>query len=206
MSADILSFNRVRPRRADPVLAQVEGYWEALRDGRPAPARAEVDPRGLADVLKHCFVLERIAAGFARCRVTGQAVNGLMGLEMKGMPISAMFLPETRDTLEDALERMFDGPRTLALTLRSPAGFKRKQITGQMLVFPLRSDLGEITRALGCIVTEGETGPAPRRFRIEACRLQEIPLGHRISSRHDEPAPPEGRGQVIALPRPDDRV
>ena len=35
-----------------------------------------------------------------------------------------------------------------------------------MLLLPLRSDLGDVTRALGCLIAEGEIGQGPRRFDL----------------------------------------
>jgi hypothetical protein len=44
-----------------------------------------------------------------------------------------------------------------------------------MLLLPLRSDLGDVSRALGClVVTQGRIGPAARRFNIE--NAQVMPL------------------------------
>ena len=35
-----------------------------------------------------------------------------------------------------------------------------------MILLPLKSDLGDISRALGCLVAKGDMGSAPRRFEI----------------------------------------
>ncbi len=40
-----------------PAIAQVDAYWEALRNGRLMPERAEVDPRGLECALEYAFIL-----------------------------------------------------------------------------------------------------------------------------------------------------
>ena len=42
----------------------------------------------------------------------------------------------------------------------------RPQLHGRMLILPLKSDLGDVTRALGCLVTAGESGRGPRRFDL----------------------------------------
>ena len=208
MSAEIVSLAERQAERAHPALVQVEAYWDALRNGRPAPARAEVDPRGLEGVLKQCFILERIAPGLARFRVAGRELSDVMGMEMKGMPLSSMFLPEARDLLEDTLKRVFDGPCIARLGVESPAGFKRRPIPGQMLLLPLRSDLGAISRVLGCMVVEDINGPKPRRFNLEGKVIRQIPEGRDITrTRPELPGrAPEGAAgaQVIELSLPAD--
>ncbi|MEM0947647.1 MAG: PAS domain-containing protein [Pseudomonadota bacterium] len=168
MSAEIVEFEARRLIPNHPVLTRVEAYWDGLRNGRDAPSRAEVDPRGLSGVLRHCFVLERIAPGLARVRVAGQAISDQMGLEMKGMPFSTLFLPEARDQLESVLERVFATPETARLAVMSPPGFKRRRVTGQLLLLPLRCDLGTTSRAMGCLVMDDLEGRRPRRLDITA--------------------------------------
>lgn len=204
MSADIVDLSEARITRSDPILNHVEGYWDSLRAGRAAPSRAEVDPRGLSGVLSHCFILERIAPGLARFRVCGRSVGDLMGLEMRGLPFSTLFLPEARDLLEDSLERVFSVPLMTRLTVASPRDFKRPRTEGQMLLLPLKSDLGDISRVLGCLSMTGETGARPRRLTIEASVPREIPRGqtlHRPAPRaRPEPRPDAAGAEVIRLP------
>ncbi|HHB80338.1 MAG TPA: PAS domain-containing protein, partial [Aliiroseovarius sp.] len=106
----------LRPRRQKahfPALSQVEAYWEGLRNGRPMPARAEVDPRGISDALEYAFVREKIAPGMARLRVAGHHLNDLLGMEVRGMPFSALFLPEARGKLQEAMETAFTAPASM---------------------------------------------------------------------------------------------
>jgi hypothetical protein len=39
---------------------------------------------------------------------------------------------------------------------------------------PLRDDMGDITRAVGCLVTEGHIGRTPRRFTVDSGRNQTL--------------------------------
>ena len=43
-----------------------------------------------------------------------------------------------------------------------------------LVMLPLRSDLGDVSRALGCLVTRGVSGRAPRRFEIMSCRATPV--------------------------------
>ncbi|WP_304617771.1 PAS domain-containing protein [Paracoccus sp. (in: a-proteobacteria)] len=152
--------------QGDSVLREMRRYWTLLRGGRAVPARSDVDPRGFSRSIDHAFILERIAPGAARIRLAGRHLIDLMGMEVRGMPICAFLNPSSRGRLSDVLESVFKAPQIAELRLASPAGYARPALTGRMLLMPLRSDLGDVTRALGCLVTEGETGVAPRRFDL----------------------------------------
>ena len=147
-------------------LEDVRRYWEALRGDRVVPMRSEIDPRGIDGALDTAFILERIAPGIARFRLAGSALVDLMGAEVRGMPLSVMFNAESRPGLSAAVERVFSGPETLRLTLSGERGLGRPPLVGQMLVLPLKSDLGDVSRALGCMAVEGDIGRSPRRLVI----------------------------------------
>src|SRR6056297_1889540 len=155
-----------------PALAQVEGYWDALRQGRPVPFRSEVDPRGIDRALEYAFILERIAPGMARFRLAGMHLNDLMGMEVRGMPLTSFFEPESRRTVSDALEGVFEQPAVARLDLGGEAGFGRSPLEGRLLLLPLKSDFGEITRVLGCLGTHGPIGRTPRRFHVTAAQVE----------------------------------
>jgi hypothetical protein len=137
-----------------------------MRGGRLVPARVDIDPRGLNGVLGQAFVLERIATGLARFRVAGSHLGELMGLEVRGMPLSSIFVPEARQTLADAIQSCFDDPAVIRIRLAAEGGFGRQALSGEMILLPLRSDLGDITRALGAVQMTGKIGRAPRRLSV----------------------------------------
>lgn len=155
-----------RAARRPAAAVQIEGYWDALRGHRLVPDRAEIDPRALSGALEHAFVLERIAPGLARFRVAGMHLSDLMGLEVRGMPISAIFTPGSRPDLARALDAVFDEPARVRLSLDGEGGIGRPGLSGEMLLLPLRSDSGEVNRALGCLVMEGGLGRKPRRLTV----------------------------------------
>ncbi len=150
------------------VISEVRGYWEALQDGRGVPARAAVDPRGIERALEYAFILERIAPSIARFRLAGMHLSDLMGMEVRGMPLTSFFTPKARPRVAQVLERVFQGPEIAELTLVGEPGFGKPDLRAALLILPLKSDLGDVTRALGCLVADGKIGRAPRRFDIAA--------------------------------------
>lgn len=147
-------------------LQEVRAYWEGLRDGPGLPARAAVDPRGLERALEYVFMLERIAPGIARFRLAGMHLTALMGMEVRGMPLSALFDPPARTASLALLEAVFDQPAVVELALEAERGIGRPALEGRMLLLPLLGDEGVCDRVLGCLVTLGTIGRNPRRFAI----------------------------------------
>jgi hypothetical protein len=158
----------------DRVLREIREYWDGIRKGRAIPARSDVDPRGIARTLDYAFILERIAPGAGRLRLAGRHLIDLMGMEVRGMPVCAFLNTSSRGRFSDVLESVFKAPQMARLTLQGKPDYGRPQLNAQMLLLPLRSDLGDVTRALGCLVAEGDTGIAPRRFDILADEVMPI--------------------------------
>ncbi|MFD0858075.1 PAS domain-containing protein [Roseovarius aquimarinus] len=157
-----------------PALAAFEAYWRKMRRGALVPRRSDIDPRGIEPLLSHAFITERIAPGLARLRIAGGHLTDLMGMEVRGMPISAFLEPGARDALAHHLVCLFDQPATVRLTLSSAARPGAPELHGTLLMMPLRSDLGDISRALGCLVTTGTIGRGPRRFEIAHAELSPL--------------------------------
>ncbi len=162
----VVSIQPARRQMHFPSVAQIEAYWEGLRDGRLMPTRAELNPRGIANVLENAFVLEKIAPGLARFRLAGMHLNDLMNMEVRGMPITAMFLPEARREMQKVIEDVMDSPAIVRLSLTSESGMGRPPLDAQMILMPLRDDEGRPTRILGALQAKGEIGRGPRRFMI----------------------------------------
>jgi len=164
--AKVVSLADVAKDMRFPVLTQLEGYWEELRGTRLVPSRSEVDPRRIEDALEYAFIVERIAPGMARFRLAGMHLNDLMGMEVRGMPLTAFFTPEARKRVSAALEQVFDAPALARLSLAAERGIGRPALDARLLLLPLKSDFGDVSRALGCLVTLGPVGRAPRRFEV----------------------------------------
>lgn len=145
---------------------EVEAYWEGLRDGRPMPARGEIDPRGIDRALGHTFILEKVAPGMARFRLAGQHLNRIMGMDVRGMPVSALLGAESRPEFALHLKDLFDGHCALRIALHAKGGMGRPAVDAEMILLPLNDPATGIDRALGCLVSDGQLGTAPRRFSI----------------------------------------
>ena len=174
-----LRLNRLlRPRAGADAAAldAFEAYWQGMRRNGDVPRRSDIDPRGIESLLSNAFIVERIAPGLARLRIAGSHLSDLMGMEVRGMPLSAFIAPEHREQLANALVQVFDAPATVRIDLSVKARLGTPALRGTLLVMPLRSDLGDVSRALGCLVTEGTPGRGPQRFDIDTLAVR--PLGN----------------------------
>jgi hypothetical protein len=174
-----------RGQKIDPApLQQLRGYWEALRREGDLPARARIDPRGIAAALEHAFLIERIAPGLGRFRLCGMHLHDLVGMELVGMPLSVLFEPDARKRLSDVVEQVFASPAALEIWLEGATGLGRPALSARMLMLPLRDAAGEVTLAIGGLVSGGTIGRQPRRFAIARHLVEPVPV-----SANPAPAP-----------------
>jgi hypothetical protein len=174
IGSNIVSLFRGKPQLSFPAIAQVDAYWEGLRDGRLMPERAEVDPRGLESALEFAFILEHIAPGVGRIRVAGMHMSDLLGMEVRGMPITAMLAPESRSRFSQVLEAVVNKPQVADITLSSPHGIGRPALTARLYLAPLGSVDGGTPRVLGCLQSQGGIGRTPRRFIVDQVQVRRI--------------------------------
>jgi len=177
----------------DTGLHALHAYWGDLCRGPYLPRRTDIDPRRIEAVLPNAFVLERIAPGLARFRVAGAHLADLMGMDVRGMPVSCLIRPAGRERFANALTRLFEGPATLDLWLTASVGPLRGAQGGRMMLLPLLGDAGAVDRALGCLVTTGATGRAPHRFDLSC--IHRTPLATQGAEAPAPPARPPLRGE-----------
>lgn len=155
-------------------IRQAEAYWSALREGAGIPRRTQIDPRGLENILEYAFILELIAPGIARFRLAGQHLNRAAGMEVRGMPLTAFFVPSARDAIAEALEQVFGTPAIAELALTGEPRFAQPASEAHMIMLPLKSDLGEISRALGVLVSNTRPDRGPARFEVSQTTFRPV--------------------------------
>ncbi len=167
-SGKIVAMDRFDSGRSLSPIRQAEAYWTALLRHGDVPMRSQIDPRGLGNILGNTFILERIAPGLARFRLAGSHLNKIAGMEVRGMPVTAFFELSDRARVSHHLETVFSQPAIAELSLSSAGKLGRMQLDARMILLPLKSDLGDISRALGVMVSDGVIGTTPRRFVLKA--------------------------------------
>lgn len=171
---NVLAMSDYQPHSGYAPLSLIEAYWDALRAGREMPKRADIDPRGIESALPYAFILERVAPGVARLRIAGSHLHDLMGMEARGMPLTSFFEQTSRVQVAGLLEEVFQTPGTAQVTMQSAAADGQPPIEARMILLPLKSDLGDVSRILGCLVSIGDLGKAPRRFDLRSVNLRRL--------------------------------
>lgn len=180
-------------------LQEVRAYWEAMRKDGRLPRRDDINPRGMASALEQVFLVEQIAPNHGRLRLAGMAISDLLGMDVRGMPITALLEPVSRARLSEALGGLFRGEHVLDLWLEAERGIGRPALMARMLLLPLIGSHGEPDLALGCFCTKGDIGRAPRRFTISRLLREPLPSSASADQAHafaelPRPfAPPKGR-------------
>jgi hypothetical protein len=126
-------------------------YWNALRAGRPAPRRAEIEPGDIRRVLPYVFILERKDRDTWRFRLAGTGLCSTYGMEFRGHNILSMWSDDCAENLKDALEDI-TANATISVVEYTAATNEEREATFEMILLPLAHEDGTITRVLGAAV------------------------------------------------------
>ncbi|MFW2544511.1 PAS domain-containing protein [Primorskyibacter sp. 2E107] len=196
---DVVSMtDREKAKRMGPVRA-VEAYWMGLCGEDQIPLRSQIDPRGMETALENAFLMERIAPTMGKIRVAGTHLSDLMGMQIAGMPLSTMIAPSDREQFGLAIEALFAEPSIVRVELRAEGGFGKPDMEAHMIILPLRSDFGDVSRALGALITQGRIGRTPRRFNIVS--IDVTPALKIANPGKPAPMTPAEQGAPAPLPR-----
>lgn len=184
------------------MLSSLRSYWERLRAGRVAPYRAEIDPRQFESALENMFIVERLAPETMRIRLAGMRICEMMGMEVRGMHPNLFMCETDRVRFDRLLHVVMSEPAVVELALDAPVRGDAHRAT--MLLMPLRSDLGEINRVLGCVSGEGEVFHSPLAFAIRDLAVTPIEQSQAEEGRQLMPGFAEdqaGFDAVAAMPK-----
>lgn len=181
--------DRLRSRRDPPLpafegLAQVRAYWDGLRQPGQLPQRAALDPRGMSGVLDRIFLAERIGRGLVQLRIAGSGLAGLAGMDVRGLPLSCLFTPESRPLLGQTVESVFDSPAVAEIDLAADR-LCGSALIARLILMPL-ADQGGRKLVLGAISFAAGA---------RACKLQ-------IRARREETLSTTAADPVTPVPQP----
>ncbi|MDG1117140.1 MAG: PAS domain-containing protein [Flavimaricola sp.] len=172
--------SRIQPDQAVTILGQLEQCWRGLCRPDGTPYRSDITASALGPALPYAFLAERVAASTLRLRVAGRELDLIAGMEVRGLPLSALFSVPARKTLTEATQTMTERPALVELLLSLPSGLLRRAQRGRMMLLPLRDDAGGLTRVMGAIVLDEKVhGRAPVRLDIpedQPVRVEPVPI------------------------------
>ena len=135
---NVVTMSDYQPHNGYAPLSIVEAYWDALRAGHEMPKRAEIDPRGIESALEYAFILERVAPDVARMRIAGSHLHDLMGMEARGMPLTAFFDHDYRVQVAGLLEEVFQTPAAADVIMTSSKNPTQPALEARMVLLPLK--------------------------------------------------------------------
>ncbi len=124
-------------------------YWNRLRDGRPAPKRAEVEPADIKSLLADTFILERDTRGQAVFRLAGTRLCACYGRELKGFSFPSLWREKDQRLVSRLIHGVFNHKSVVLIMFE---GFSRNGRSNKFELLALPLDGGvENPRCLGVI-------------------------------------------------------
>lgn len=172
-------------------------YWNAIRGGRPAPRRFEIEPSQIADILPDTFILEVSDPAHFSYRLAGTRVCEIFGQELRGIG----FLEGWRETDRFMLNRNLNAVRrSAACAVMEVEGFGSNTdlVRLELVVLPLLHNGSSIERFLGGFVAlnarrRQAAGP------VADLRIAECDLTYPASERSTAEIAEAGRSQARGL-------
>jgi len=201
----VLRYNRIpfHAAEGETILQRVERHWEQMCSKDGLPSRASLSPEPLDTALSHCFILERVAPEVARFRVAGRDLTELLGVEARGMPLSALFTVPGREALGPLIEQVVDGPHIVEVPLHTSRGFARMPAKGRLLMLPLADRDGQPTRIFGALITDSQPGRHAWRFDLDRAVPLRCKRVFSVMRRRAEPVSQSPVTSIASTPEPE---
>lgn len=126
-------------------------YWNAIRAGRPAPHRSEIEPGDIRRVLPYVFILERKDRDTYRFRLAGTGLCSTYGMEFRGHNMLSLWSDDCVETLKQAMDDVAVNA-TISVVEYTAATNDGREATFEMILLPLAHEDGSMTRVLGAAV------------------------------------------------------
>lgn len=148
-------------------------YWCQQRTNGEIPNRLDMQPKNLPDILDSVFLLERLNQNDVRIRVAGLTLCEMIGREVRGQSPVTFFSETTRGRMAAVLNNVMNRPTIARLGLATCDKLGNIGQT-EMILLPLRSDFGDVSRIIGCVPAPSIGFSAPIRFQIETVDLESV--------------------------------
>lgn len=124
------------------------GYWSRLRQGRPTPDQADIDPKALKRLLPFVFLLDARGDGSFVYRLAGTTLCERYGTELRGKNFMAHWDAESRARLGVLLRQSLVSNTPVCLTSVG-ATEDCRMIEIETILMPISFGSGKAERFLG---------------------------------------------------------
>lgn len=133
-----------------PASRELHAYWDELRGKRPAPERAEIEPRAIRQILSEAFILALDRAADYPFRLAGTRVCALFCGELKGQPFLSLWNETSRSAIRDLFSILIDESVGTVAGV-STATAQGEALDFELLLLPLSATRPSLARAIGVL-------------------------------------------------------
>lgn len=156
---------------AQSILNAFEKDWREMCGNTQRPTHEGISAHNIMqDALPYAFVLKRTAPGQARIRVAGQKVIDVFDREVAAMSFGDLFSEDSRSFVTELMEASFTLPAVVSISLIARRSLGRRPVHAQVLLLPMRDPMGDVSRIMGALVTNGTPCPHPLKFDVDHSR------------------------------------
>ncbi len=155
------------------MIKTLRSHWESLRVNGDLPLRADIDPRQIPNVLDSLFIFERLNPHDVRVRIAGITLCEMAGMEVRGQSPVTLFDKYTRDRFSAVITDVMNRPTIARLGLDTNDKMNNTS-QAEMILLPLRSDFGDVTRVIGCITGPAAGFTAPVRLHVRTVDMETL--------------------------------
>ena len=155
------------------MIQTLRSHWESLRINGELPLRADIDPRQIPDVLDSLFILERLNPLDVRVRIAGLTLCEMMGMEVRGQSPMSFFGENTSQRFAAVVADVLERPTIARLGLDTVDKMGNES-RAEMILLPLRSDFGDVSRIIGCVTGPANGFTAPLRFHVRVVDMESL--------------------------------
>lgn len=145
----------------------LRSHWDDICEGDLPPFRSDIAPRTMPNVLDTLFILEQLNPEDTRVRIAGLKICEMMGMEVRGQSPMSFFQDNARGRFDSILTEVLGQPKIAKLGLDTVDKLGNKDHV-DMILLPLRSDFGDISRIIGCVTVPDSGFTAPIRYYISS--------------------------------------
>ena len=171
---NVVPFKNYKREGDSETLREIERYWQQLRGSFLLPQSGNLKAEDLKPYLSNIFIADKIAPGLVQIKTAGTGISARLGMDLRGMPLSALFRAQARGSLASAVHATLDTPEVTRLTLHAATNPLMPAIAAKMLLLPLLDNQPEPNRIFGVLTCScSRTNDRPR---FEIAKTHSYPL------------------------------
>ncbi|MGD1879255.1 MAG: PAS domain-containing protein [Kiloniellaceae bacterium] len=161
----------------DADLRRLFAYWRSKRNGRPMPAKEDIDPIEISWALTRIFLMDYSPEDGFRYRLAGSEISTVFGrANLKGLTFADILPPEGAAIVAERWNAMVAGPSVVCMKGLVYLAAERTPI-GERLLLPLADTAGgPVTGVLGMTICEWVSGISPTD--VKQSPLKVLPVGN----------------------------